>query len=179
MSLSKPTTAEVKHAALEAFAVSYISNSFYFFLPHPVCVLLSQLEFNVLCSFLYFSFWVCFDFFMLKSLLTKGASPFNSCWETSAQWIQTAWQCGRPDQTCFGQASTSCPWLCVLLPLQLGCISWTFIRAHHGLCWFLEWELSALDVKASCMFSHLKSLQGEIWDLSFCAHTLNFLWLAS
>lgn len=56
-------------------------------------------------------------FFILKSLPTKGASPFNSCWETSAQWIQTARQCRRPDETSFGQASTTCPW-----PLQLGCL---------------------------------------------------------
>lgn len=35
LNLSKPAAAEVKHVALEAFAVSYISNSFYFFLPHP------------------------------------------------------------------------------------------------------------------------------------------------
>lgn len=83
----------------------------------PAYVLLSQLEFNVLCSFLYFSFWVCFDFFILKSLPTKGASPFNSCWETSAQWRHTARQCRRPDETSFGQASTTCAW-----PLQLGCL---------------------------------------------------------
>lgn len=74
----------------------------------------------------------------------------------------------------FGQASTMCPW-----PLSPFSPSAGPLRPHNGWCWFLEQELSALDVKACCMFSHLKALQGEIWGLSFHAHALNFLWLAS
>lgn len=167
------------------FAVSSSGNSCYkfphlLFLPPPlrVYVLLFQLGFNVLSSFLYFSFRVCFDFFNMKSLPTKGASLFNSCLEISAQWMQTAgaaWvavsEASR--DTAWAGSSVS-PWPpCSFAP------SAGLPRARHRGGRFLEWGLSALDVKACRMFSHLKAFQGEIRDVSFYAHTVNFLCLAS
>lgn len=150
------------------------------FLPPPprVYVFLFQLGFNVLSRFLYFSFWVCFDFFILKFLPTKGASLFNSCLEISAQWMQTAgtaWVAVSEDSWDIAWAgSTVSPW-----PPHSFAPSAGLLRACHGWCWFLEWGLSALDVKACRMFSHLKAFQEEIGDVSFYAHTLNFLCLAS
>lgn len=117
LNLSKPVAAEVKRGPGRICCFIH-KQWLLFLLPSPqlmfCCPSWSLMCFAVSSIFL---FECVLIFFILKSLLTKGASPFNSCWETSAQWIQTARQCRRPDETSFGQASTTCPW-----PLQLGCL---------------------------------------------------------
>lgn len=131
-------------------------------------------------------FWLFFFFFnsrfpfplpILKLLLTRGASLFNSCLEMSTWRIQTAgaaWVAvSDASRDTVGAWSTSSPQPpCSFAPLA------GLPRACHGWCLFLEWGPNASELNIFHMFSHLKAFQGEIWDVSFYAHTLNFLCLA-